>query len=215
MGRLGRCRWPRDDELSLQGAAKPKTESQWGRVLRGTVAAALTDAANFSRGACGPLARWTSPSARSTRGATDAKATYRCSQPMGRLRSAPTARCRGPTTFEARVALTMSRRSDAVEAGGPESGVVCTKTACLRDSRGDLACVRAAAWIKKTSPLSLIASGERGLGVRVFFRYLAVMMKWPRRFCCQQDSDSSLQTGCSLPLLTVWTRSAPMPRLVR
>ena len=33
--------------------------------------------------------------------------------------------------------------------------------------------------------------------------YFAVMTKCPRRFCCQQDSASSVQTGCSLPLLTV------------
>ena len=33
--------------------------------------------------------------------------------------------------------------------------------------------------------------------------YFAVMMKCPRRFCCQQDSPSSVQTGCSLPLLTI------------
>src|SRR5438046_1178040 len=28
------------------------------------------------------------------------------------------------------------------------------------------------------------------------------MTKCPRRFCCQQPSFSSVQTGCSLPLLT-------------
>ena len=45
--------------------------------------------------------------------------------------------------------------------------------------------------------------------------YFAVIMKCPRRFCCQQLSFSSLQNGCSLPLLTIWTRSAATPRLTR
>lgn len=45
--------------------------------------------------------------------------------------------------------------------------------------------------------------------------YLAVMMKWPRRFCCQQDSFSSVQNGCSSPLLTIVTRSEARPRLTR
>jgi hypothetical protein len=43
--------------------------------------------------------------------------------------------------------------------------------------------------------------------------YFAVMMKWPRRFCCQQASVSSEQTGCSSPLLTFVIRSVAMPRL--
>ena len=38
--------------------------------------------------------------------------------------------------------------------------------------------------------------------------YFAVMTKWPRRFCCQQASFSSEQTGCSSPLLTMVMRSA-------
>ena len=46
-------------------------------------------------------------------------------------------------------------------------------------------------------------------------RYFAVMMKWPRRFCDQQASFSSVQNGASLPLLTASTRSAPTPRLTR
>ena len=45
--------------------------------------------------------------------------------------------------------------------------------------------------------------------------YLAVKMKWPRRFCDQQASPSSVQKGVSLPLLTVMIRSAPIPRLPR
>ena len=43
--------------------------------------------------------------------------------------------------------------------------------------------------------------------------YFAVMTKCPRRFCCQQDSFSSLQNGCSLPLLTTVIRPAGTPRL--
>ena len=35
--------------------------------------------------------------------------------------------------------------------------------------------------------------------------YFAVMMKCPRRFCCQQSSFASLQNGCSFPLLTTVT----------
>ena len=46
-------------------------------------------------------------------------------------------------------------------------------------------------------------------------RYFAVMMKCPRRFCAQQASVSSVQIGCSLPLLTVRIRSAGTPRLTR
>ena len=45
--------------------------------------------------------------------------------------------------------------------------------------------------------------------------YFAVMMKWPRRFWDQHASVSSLQKGCSLPLLTVLIRLAAMPRLTR
>jgi hypothetical protein len=45
--------------------------------------------------------------------------------------------------------------------------------------------------------------------------YFAVMIGWPRRFCCQQPSDSSRQTGVSSPLLTVAIRSGAMPRLTR
>ena len=45
--------------------------------------------------------------------------------------------------------------------------------------------------------------------------YFAVITKCPRRFCCQHDSLSSLQNGCSLPLLTMVTRLAAMPRLTR
>ena len=45
--------------------------------------------------------------------------------------------------------------------------------------------------------------------------YLPVITKWPRRFCCQQASFSSLQNGCSLPLLTTVTRPAGTPRLTR
>ena len=44
-------------------------------------------------------------------------------------------------------------------------------------------------------------------------RYLAVIRKWPRRFCCQQASLSSEQNGCSSPLLTMVMRSAVSPRL--
>ena len=43
--------------------------------------------------------------------------------------------------------------------------------------------------------------------------YFLVMTKWPRRFCCQQPSVSSLQNGCSLPLLTTVMRVAGTPRL--
>src|SRR6266404_5404180 len=39
--------------------------------------------------------------------------------------------------------------------------------------------------------------------------------KWPRRFCCQQDSLLSLQKGFSLPKLTVLRRSAETPRETR
>ena len=45
--------------------------------------------------------------------------------------------------------------------------------------------------------------------------YFAVKTKWPRRFCDQQASFSSVQTGASLPLLTASTRSAVTPRLTR
>src|SRR5438034_11747994 len=45
--------------------------------------------------------------------------------------------------------------------------------------------------------------------------YFAVITKCPRRFCCQHDSLPSLQNGCSLPLLTMVTRLAAMPRLTR
>ena len=44
---------------------------------------------------------------------------------------------------------------------------------------------------------------------------IAVTMKWPRRFCCQQPSVSSLQNGCSSPLLTIEIRSPATPRLTR
>ena len=37
--------------------------------------------------------------------------------------------------------------------------------------------------------------------------YFAVTMKCPRRFCCQQASVSSVQDGCSSPLLTIVIRS--------
>src|SRR5205814_2103990 len=45
--------------------------------------------------------------------------------------------------------------------------------------------------------------------------YFPVMMKCPRRFCCQQASVSSEQKGASLPLLTTVTRVAATPRLTR
>src|SRR5262245_30687633 len=45
--------------------------------------------------------------------------------------------------------------------------------------------------------------------------YFAVTTWCPRRFCCQQDSLFSLQTGCSLPLLTTVSRPAGTPRFVR
>ena len=45
--------------------------------------------------------------------------------------------------------------------------------------------------------------------------HFAVTMKWPRRFCDQQDSVSSLQTGCSFPLLMTVMRLAGIPRLTR
>src|SRR3954466_15127965 len=45
--------------------------------------------------------------------------------------------------------------------------------------------------------------------------HLPVITKCPRRFCAQQDSVSSLQNGCSLPLLTTVTRPAGTPRLTR
>src|SRR5262245_1619672 len=48
-----------------------------------------------------------------------------------------------------------------------------------------------------------------------FLPYLAVTTWCPRRFCCQQDSLTSLQTGCSLPLLTTVSRPAGTPRLTR
>src|SRR5260221_371389 len=48
-----------------------------------------------------------------------------------------------------------------------------------------------------------------------YLPYLADTRKCPRRFCCQQDSFSSLQNGCSFPLLTNVTRSEAMPRLTR
>src|ERR1700731_968879 len=44
---------------------------------------------------------------------------------------------------------------------------------------------------------------------------LLVNTKWPRRFCCQQDSLLSLQKGFSLPKLTVLRRSAETPRETR
>src|SRR6516162_1333627 len=40
-------------------------------------------------------------------------------------------------------------------------------------------------------------------------------MKCPRRFCCQQDSFSSPQTGCSLPLLMTVSRVPATPRLTK
>jgi hypothetical protein len=45
--------------------------------------------------------------------------------------------------------------------------------------------------------------------------YFAVITKYPTRFCAQQASLSSLQNGCSSPLLTVATRSPARPRLRR
>src|SRR5581483_2245458 len=45
--------------------------------------------------------------------------------------------------------------------------------------------------------------------------YFAVITKWPRRFCCQHDSFSSLQNGCSFPLLIVVIRVDGTPRLER
>ena len=45
--------------------------------------------------------------------------------------------------------------------------------------------------------------------------YLAVIMKCPRRFCCQQASFFSVQNGCSLPLLTIVMRLAGTPRFTR
>ena len=45
--------------------------------------------------------------------------------------------------------------------------------------------------------------------------YFAVIMKCPRRFCCQQDSFFSVQNGCSLPLLTIVMRLAGTPRFTR
>ena len=46
-------------------------------------------------------------------------------------------------------------------------------------------------------------------------RYLPVIRKCPRRFCCQHDSVASLQNGCSLPLLTTWIRLAGTPSVTR
>src|SRR5204862_754243 len=45
--------------------------------------------------------------------------------------------------------------------------------------------------------------------------YFAVTMKCPRRFCCQQLSLCSVQTGASLPLLTISMRLAATPRFTR
>src|SRR5262249_42871014 len=45
--------------------------------------------------------------------------------------------------------------------------------------------------------------------------YFAVITKWPRRFCDQQPSFSSVQIGCSLPLLTIVIREDATPRLIR
>jgi hypothetical protein len=45
--------------------------------------------------------------------------------------------------------------------------------------------------------------------------YFAAITKWPRRFCDQQLSVSSLQTGDSLPRLTTEMRVSGMPRLAR
>src|SRR5467141_4202554 len=46
-------------------------------------------------------------------------------------------------------------------------------------------------------------------------RYGLAGTKWPRRFCCQQDSLDSMQKGFSLPKLTVLRFPAGMPRLTR
>ncbi len=64
--------------------------------------------------------------------------------------------------------------------------------------------------IRGSAPVQLVSAGARaGRG------YFAVMRKWPRRFCDQQASLSSLQNGASSPLLTIAMRSAGMPRLMR
>src|SRR3954468_14178213 len=41
------------------------------------------------------------------------------------------------------------------------------------------------------------ADGEKPLATVIYQR--PVRTKWPRRFCCQQDSFDSVQKGCSLP----------------
>ena len=58
-------------------------------------------------------------------------------------------------------------------------------------------------------PLTFVSASERRPA------YFAVIRKWPRRFCEQQLSASSLQNGCSSPLLTIVTRVAGRPRLTR
>ena len=45
--------------------------------------------------------------------------------------------------------------------------------------------------------------------------HLAVTMRWPRRFRCQQPSSLSKQTCSSSPLLMIRTRSMEIPRLVK
>jgi hypothetical protein len=45
--------------------------------------------------------------------------------------------------------------------------------------------------------------------------YFAVIRKCPRRFCDQHPSFSSLQNGCSLPLLMTTMRAVGTPRLTR
>ena len=45
--------------------------------------------------------------------------------------------------------------------------------------------------------------------------YFDVITKCPRRFCDQHPSFSSLQNGCSLPLLMTTMRVVGTPRLTR
>src|SRR5215469_14756903 len=56
-------------------------------------------------------------------------------------------------------------------------------------------------------------SGSHHAAKQAFYGLLRV--KWPRRFCCQQDSVCSVQNCFSLPQLVVLRLVAGIPRLMR
>ena len=86
-----------------------------------------------------------------------------------------------------------------------------TKVAKFRISEPDLRrALRGATGIGGKSRVRPVPTLPACLGV-----YLAVMMKCPRRFCCQQSSVELVQNGCSFPLLTTVMRFDGIPRLTR